>query len=643
LNKIITYLVFICFSLAYSNTLAFQEDKIINYNNGNDIVRAGKYLSILEDETNLLEIQDVLLLNTFTPSNQEIPSFGISESTFWAKLTINNNTDIEHFILEFEKITAQTLTLYFKKNINDNNFTSQNISKGSKKYAGRLFILDFNISKNKQSTIYLKFKTSWSSNFPIKIGTRDKILHRLFNEELIGGIYIGILFIMVFYNMFIYFSIKDKSYIYYVIYIFSFLLFQFNEMGYAYKYLWYSHPENYSIATKILPTITTITAIIFVRDFLKTKTYAPKLDKMFNLFLIALSCIFLLVFNEAYNSIYFSVINILTLIVSLYTLVVAIYIVWIGFAPAKFFLIAWSILLLSIIQFNLSNLGFIPYYTITDHSLEIGSTIEIVLLSLGLAYRINVLKREKEASQAEALALVNEKKVLIENQNFKLENLVAKRTEKLEIRNEIINKKNEEKSIMMREIHHRVKNNLQMINSMVRIQSRYTNKENTENSLKEVERRIQTMALLHEKMYQSENLVEINIKEYIESILIDLLSIYNIDKETTYEINVSDFQYNTETILFLGLLINELLTNALKHAFGNEINRHITINLEPFNKETHQLIISNNGRKIDIEKFNNSKSLGQRLIKNFVKQLNGTLTIDNKENTSFTILFKNIS
>lgn len=408
MKKAITYLVFICFSLVCGNTLDFQEDKVINYNNRNDIVRAGKYLSILEDKTNLLEIQDVLSLNNFTPSNQEIPSFGISESTFWAKLTINNNTDIEHFILEFEKITAKTLTLYFKENINSNNFTSQNISKGSKKYAGRLFLLDFNIPKGQQSTIYLKFKTSWSSNFPIKIGTRDKVLHRLFNEELVGGIYLGILFIMVFYNMFIYFSIKDKSYIYYVIYIF--LLFQFNEMGYAYKYLWYSHPERYSMATKLLPTITTITAIIFVRDFLKTKTYCPKLDQVFNLFLIALTGIFLLVFNETYNSIYFSVINILTLIISLYTLVVAIYIVWIGFASAKFFLIAWSVLLLSIIQFNLSNLGFIPYYTITDHSLEIGSTIEIVLLSLGLAYRINVLKREKEASQAEALVLVNEKK-----------------------------------------------------------------------------------------------------------------------------------------------------------------------------------------------------------------------------------------
>ena len=642
MNKTITYLILICFSIAYNNTVAFQEDRVINYNNSNDIVRAGKYLSILEDKTNLLEIQDVISLNTFTPSNQEIPSFGISESTFWAKLTINNNTDIEHFILEFEKITAQTLTLYYKENINNNKFTSQNISKGSKKYAGRLFILDFNIPKDKQSTIYLKFKTSWSSNFPIKIGTRDKILHRLFNEELIGGIYIGILFIMVFYNMFIYFSIKDKSYIYYVIYIFSFLLFQFNEMGYAYKYLWYLHPEQYSIAAKVLPTITTITAIIFVRDFLKTKTYSPKLDKIFNLFLIALTSMFFLVFNEAYNSIYFSVINILTLVISLYTLAVAIYIVWIGFTPAKFFLIAWSVLLLSIIQFNLSNLGFIPYYTITDHSLEIGSTIEIVLLSLGLAYRINVLKREKESSQAEALILVKEKKNIIENQNYVLENLVSERTKKLELRNEIITKKNEEKSIMMREIHHRVKNNLQMINSMVRLQSRSLDKENAKDSLKEVERRIQTMALLHEKMYQSENLASINIKDYIVDVLNDLLMIYKGDKNITYKLDITKVNFNTETMLFIGLLINELITNALKHAFKAEENGHISICLLPIENNMHQLIIKNNGAKINIEAFNNSKSLGQRLIKNFVKQLNGSLTINNTPNTCFTILFKEI-
>jgi len=468
------------------------------------------------------------------------------------------------------------------------------------------------------------------------------MFHKLFDEELFNGLYIGVFLIMVFYNLFIYFSIKDRSYILYVIYIFFFLLFQLNENGFFFKYFLYKTPHIYSAAVKILPIITSITAIYFIRDFIKAPKYIPIIDKFHIVIVILFLATIFFVFDEKYNHAAFISLNILTLVAALYALFTGFAVMHKGFKPAWFFIIAWSVLIVSITQFNLSSLGVLPYYPITDHSLKIGSVFEIVLLSLGLANRISVLKTEKEASQAEALSLVHEKKSLVENQNFKLENLVAKRTEKLELRNEIINKKNEEKSIMMREIHHRVKSNLQMINSMVRLQSRYTTTENTGSSLKEVERRIQTMALLHEKMYQSDNLTEINTQEYVQSVLNDLLNIYTVDKKITYDLNITDLNYKTETILFLGLLINELITNALKHAFNNEKNGHISISLLPQEKGIHQLLITNTGTKINIVAFNNSKSLGQRLIKNFVKQLHGTLTIDNKSNTTFTILFKEI-
>jgi two-component sensor histidine kinase len=328
---------------------------------------------------------------------------------------------------------------------------------------------------------------------------------------------------------------------------------------------------------------------------------------------------------------------------TIYAIILGISVILKGFKPAWFFIIAWFILMLSVFHFALSHIGFISYLPITDHILKIGAVIEILLLSLGLANRINVLKYETEVSQAKTLELINEKKSIIENQNIQLENMVSIRTKKLELRNQIISKKNKEKSIMMREIHHRVKNNLQMISSMVRIQSRYVENKKNQYPLKEVERRIQTMALLHEKIYQSENLVEINIKEYIESILIDLLTIYDTNNSTTYDLDITEFKYETETVLFLGLLINELLTNALKHALKEENNGKISVLLKNINTNTHQLVISNSGKKIIIDDFYNSKSLGNHLIKNFVKQLNGTLEIENKKETSFTILFNNIN
>jgi len=599
-------------------------------------------LEVFEDTTNLLTINDVSALNKFKNHNKSIPSFGLSQSTFWAKFNFRNHSDFNDFILEFNKVDVVELEIFYK-NSNQISFTHQSMILKKKKFSGRMYLFNLNIPKNDTQTIYIKFKSNWSVTFPVKISSKEQMFHKLFDEELINGLYIGIFLIMVFYNLFIYFSIRDKSYLLYVAYIFLFLLFQLNENGFFYKYFLYKSPHIYSVAVKTLPIITGIAAIYFIRDFIKASKYIPKIDRFHIVIVILYLGILFFAFDEKYNPAAFICLNIITLCAAIYALFSGIAVILKGFKPAWFFIIAWSLLIISIFQFTLSSLGLLPYFPITDHSLKIGSVFEIVLLSLGLANRINVLKLEKEASQAQALQLINEKKDIVESQNYQLENLVAERTQKLERRNEIISKKNEEKSIMMREIHHRVKNNLQMINSMVRIQSRYTNKEDTDSSLKEVERRIHTMALLHEKMYQSDNLVEINTEEYIQSILVDLLSIYNVDKKTTYEIKIIDFLYNTETILFLGLLINELLTNALKHALKDTENGHISINLSPFSIDSHQLIITNNGNKIDIEKFNNSKSLGQRLIKNFVKQLDGTLTIDNTTDTSFTIIFKNIS
>jgi two-component sensor histidine kinase len=427
-------------------------------------------------------------------------------------------------------------------------------------------------------------------------------------------------------------------------YIYSFfLVFQLLEDGYFYSHLSNNNYFTYGLSIRILPILTGIAAIYFVRYFVKSPLYSPIIDRFYIVIIAFYIINIFITLKPNLKHLSYVCLNTASIIATLYAIVLGISVIKKGFKPAWFFIIAWTILMFSVLYYSLSHLGVLPYNPITEHILKIGSVIEIILLSLGLANRINVLKSEKESSQAQALQLINEKQNIIENQNIYLENMVAERTKKLEDRNIVISKKNKEKSIMMREIHHRVKNNLQMISSMVRLQSRYTESNKSVYTLKEVERRIQTMALLHEKIYQSDNLVEINIKEYIESILLDLLTIYKVDNTSTYNLDINDFKYETETVLFLGLLINELLTNALKHVLKEEKNGHISITLKPYNDETHLLIVSNSGKKINLEEFDNSKSIGKHLIKNFVKQLDGVLKIENIKETSFKILFKNIN
>jgi two-component sensor histidine kinase len=620
--------------------LGAQNNDLLYRNNSKNLT-VGPKIKIYEDKTNKLSIEDVKKIKTFKNYNKSIPSFGLSNSTFWAKFNFINKSDYDDFILEFDKVDFVELKLFSL--INNETYIEHVNIKNNRTYSKKTSSFRLNIKKNITKTIYIKFKTNWSVTIPVKISNIEYYNKNKLDQELINGLYIGIFLIMILYNLFIYFSINDKSYFLYVIYIFLFLTFLIVEDGFFYNIISKNSIHTYGFLIRTLPILVGISAIYFIRSFVKSAYYAPKIDR-FHIVIIVLYFVSLfLALNKNYNHISYTSLNLMSIISATYAITLGVSVILKGFKPAWFFIIAWSILLISVFHFALSHLGIISYLPITDHILKIGTVIEIVLLSLGLANRINVLKFQKEASQAKNLELISEKKSFIENQNIELENMVAVRTKKLEDINIIISKKNKEKSIMMREIHHRVKNNLQMISSMVRIQSRYTESNNNIYPLKEVERRIQTMALLHEKIYQSDNLVEINIKEYIESILLDLLTIYKVDNTSTYNLDINDFKYETETVLFLGLLINELLTNALKHVLKEEKNGHISITLKPYNDETHLLIVSNSGKKINLEEFDNSKSIGKHLIKNFVKQLDGVLKIENIKETSFKILFKNIN
>ncbi|MFD0962497.1 7TM diverse intracellular signaling domain-containing protein [Pseudofulvibacter geojedonensis] len=629
MKKIILYILF------FSSFLAFcsQNERVIKYQNSTKLSRIGKYLSFYEDTSNQLSIKEISKL-PFTPCINNTPNFGFSKSTYWVKFTLENLSNTEEFLLEFNRIYAKELSLYYQVQ-DTSSFLVKNYNENSKKHIGRLFLFEFSIPKSEKITFYIKLKTTWSYSFPIKISPQKNAFKQLFHQELIGGIYLGIILIMVCYNFIIFSSVRDKSYLYYVVYIASFFLFQLNELGYAYKYYWYLKPYLFHIFTKVTPILSCITAIYFVRDFLKTKHHTPKLHKIYNYFIIGFICVLFTITNNKYNEFYYTIFNVIAFSISIFTLIVAIVILKKGFSPAKFFLIAWSILLLSIIQYTLSNLDIIPYFSFTRYSLEIGSIIEIVLLSFGLTYRINVLMKEKEKSQALALELAKENELIITQENQKLEELVNKRTNKLALKNIQILGQNEEKSTMMREIHHRVKNNLQMINSMIRMQSKFVNSSDSKDVLNKVQRRIIVMAQLHEKMYLSKDLKSIRINSYLTNMISDIFK--NDENDNSFILNISEeLEFNTENALSVGLLINELINYTLPQVKNDIIN----IEIKEVQKNEFILTFFNKNKGISYSSLMKKTSLTQRLTLNFIKQLNGSIPENQHVNNEHALVVK---
>jgi two-component sensor histidine kinase/ABC-type amino acid transport substrate-binding protein len=203
-----------------------------------------------------------------------------------------------------------------------------------------------------------------------------------------------------------------------------------------------------------------------------------------------------------------------------------------------------------------------------------------------------------------------------------------------------LEKRNLEKKAMLREIHHRVKNNLQVVNSLLKLQSKKTENKEIIAMFNETRNRVISIALLHEKMYGADNIHQVDVQEYISLLVKDLVKNYAIDKQIDINIQIEPIKLMMRTLVPLGLIINEMITNSLKHGFKNRKYGEISVFIKPVNGNQYELIFGDNGWGINGE--SNSKGIGMSLIKTFTKQLRGSLEKLNTPGTVFKLIFENI-
>ncbi|HEY9608218.1 PAS domain S-box protein [Allocoleopsis sp.] len=206
-----------------------------------------------------------------------------------------------------------------------------------------------------------------------------------------------------------------------------------------------------------------------------------------------------------------------------------------------------------------------------------------------------------------------------------------------------------EKETLLKEIHHRVKNNLQIISSLLRLQSRQIRAQQTLGLFKESQNRVQAMALIHEKLYQSSNLAQIDFQDYITSLVGNLCRSYDTRRhDVTFKINVEPVSLAIDTAIPCGLIINELVTNSLKYAFPENQAGEICISLQfgesplnaPLDRENFILTIRDNGIGLPQDfDFRNTSSLGLQLMCRLAKQIGGSLQHNRSQGTEFKIVF----
>jgi two-component sensor histidine kinase len=198
---------------------------------------------------------------------------------------------------------------------------------------------------------------------------------------------------------------------------------------------------------------------------------------------------------------------------------------------------------------------------------------------------------------------------------------------------------NKENELLLKELHHRVKNNLQIIYSLINLQKRRIDSPALHQSLSMVQNRIKTMSLVHQNLHENENFKEVNLEAYIKTIADYLKLLYlNEDKEITIQFTVeSSIQIIMDRAITIGLLINEIVSNSMKYAFKGRAEGLITIDVQKLHNG-YQMRISDNGIGFSNE-LANSKSLGLYLIENLVKQLQGRYDLESHHGTTYIIYF----
>ncbi|MCF0040287.1 sensor histidine kinase [Dyadobacter fanqingshengii] len=409
----------------------------VNFYQGSQMI--GKHVEIFEDATNTRSFEQVVQEKNFVQSTDDTPNMGLSQSTFWIRFSIANKSASSLLYLELAHPLIHTCELF---EITGNKISTEkyleNADFGDRNIKHQNLVFNLDIRPGQQKNYYLKVKGFNQVILPLIIRDQENFFEAAQIGETINGIFSGIIIVMVLYNIFIYFSTRDKSYLFYVLYVLSVGLAQTALTGYGFKYLWPYAPQFNSIATIYFSGFAGIFAMLFVKNFLQLKEKWPPGVIILNVIIVLYSSTGLL------NLLGFELLSFRAVDVSGGIGAIGLFIIGFklskeDYRPAKLFLIAWTIFLFGLFLLVLRNINILPYNFLTTYTMQFGSIAEVVLLSIALADKINIFKKEREESQAEALKVSLENEKIIMEQNTFLEKSVNERTAELQYANTELN------------------------------------------------------------------------------------------------------------------------------------------------------------------------------------------------------------
>lgn len=553
-------------------------------------------------------IRDVLRNDgAFKENHENILVYGYSPAfDVWVKLTLSNiSAKTATKIIEY----ANPITTHIEFFDPDNAYEAQKDGLFTINALRRTINPIFHIQMKPYETKTYYFKvSSYITTLIVNLNLWDN--RRFYEHEvsyqLMLALFFGAMGILGFYNLFIFFITKDMSYFFYFLYIFGVIVHHAIYRGIGTIYLLNQTWIIYSIYYASLISSFPIFALaLFTKTFLQTKQY-PRLDKILNIFMILLPLsVVLFIFTDMFNKYR----NILVVVLLSYLLFVTIYATVKKNRQAYFILLGWCAIFLAILCMLLSSVGLFNIYQYFPYFIEASLVFEAMIFSIALADRIKQLQIDRELAQQK---LISQQ----ENEKHRLTVQVEEKTNNLKVA--LV-----EKELLLKELNHRVKNNMQMIVSLIRLQNDDIEDEKLKDVLTTIQNRISTMRHLHELLYKQNEISYVNTYDYFELLIEDIKESYGGD---TIEIDIDiRTELKIEEAIYCGIILNELVTNSFKYAFPLQ-KGHITISLTKVDA-LYRLIIKDDG--VGYTQNTPSESLGLTLVHTLAKeQLKGSIETD---------------
>jgi len=407
-------------AFAGSDTLTVRENEVTLINR--------QHFKQIDDPSKKLTFTDILKRPDFTESPTDLPSLKVTNPVVWLRMHIKNKSNQANIPITLGSTIIDSFDAYYQNKSNSQITHLEPDQSDVGYFSPKETIINCTIQPDSTLTVYIRIQSNSPNVIPIEVYSENKYWESYSSKNTGFGIFIGIVLIMIFYNLFLYVIVNDKSYLYYVSYVAFLTVSQGLLHGYRIHFADALVLNNYIIP--IIRILLWLSITLFVNEFLQLKNQYGRIYKYYRfLFYIwAIPLIFITIgrFNIAYIMIsLFSTIN------SVLLMVVGIWLYRDGVKHAKYFMFAWSSFLLSVLISFGRNKDILPYNSFTSNVVLYGVALELVLFAIALADKINFYRDQNNESQFLALKIAKENEKLITEQNIQLENMVLGRTKEL--------------------------------------------------------------------------------------------------------------------------------------------------------------------------------------------------------------------